>query len=164
MKLPVVDTTITLTEIPDNISFAIMIGNCCRKCKGCHSSYLQYKLPGNLWTDVDQLVKLAQKAKEQGATAILLMGGTTNGIKPDVLQYAIEQLSKVLPVGVYSGADYHSIYNIILRDDPNLTWLKTGDFIEELGGLDSPDTNQQFFARDKKSGEWKDVTYLFRKE
>lgn len=164
MQLPVVDTTITLTEIPDHISFTVMLGNCCRKCKGCHSAYLQYKLPHDMWTDVEQIVAQAQKAKTQGANAILLMGGTTNGIKPDVLQGAIAQLAKVLPVGIYSGADYHSVYNIILREDPNVTWLKTGDFIEELGGLDSPDTNQQFFARDKKTGEWKDITYLFRKE
>ncbi|PWM76709.1 MAG: hypothetical protein DBY32_11335 [Phascolarctobacterium sp.] len=164
MKLPVVDTTITLTEIPDHISFTIMLGNCCRKCKGCHSSYLQYKLPERMWTDIEQIVDKAKKAKKQGATAILFMGGTTNGIKPEVLQYAIEQCAKILPVGLYSGAEYGSIYNVILRRDPNLTWLKTGEFIEALGGLDSETTNQQFFIRDKKKGTWKDITHVFRRE
>lgn len=164
MKLPVVETTITLTEIPDQISFTVVLGNCCRKCKGCHSAYLQYKLPESLWTDVFHIVEQAKKAKKQGATAILLMGGTTNGIKPDVLQDAIARLAKILPVGIYSGSEYNSIYNKILRDDPNLTWLKTGEFIEELGGLDKEHTNQQFFVRDIHTNTWKDITHLFRKE
>jgi len=91
------------------------------------------------------------------------MGGTTNGIPLPILQEAIKRLSEILPVGLYSGASYNSTINKELRKNINLTWLKTGEFIEEKGGLDNSQTNQKFFVRDLKSKEWKDVTYLFQK-
>ena len=153
MKLPVVDTTISLTEIPDKVTVVFLIGNCHGKCP----------LPKNSWVDFDIIQKRAQEQKNLGANAILLMGGTTNGIPLPILQEAIKRLSEILPVGLYSGASYNSTINKELRKNINLTWLKTGEFIEEKGGLDNSQTNQKFFVRDLKSKEWKDVTYLFQK-
>ena len=34
MKLPVVDMTISLTEIPDKVTVVFLIGNCHGKCPG----------------------------------------------------------------------------------------------------------------------------------
>ena len=120
-------------------------------------------LPKNIWVDFNIIQKRAQEQKNLGANAILLMGGTTNGISLPILQEAIKRLSEILPVGLYSGASYNSTINKELRKNINLTWLKTGEFIEEKGGLDNSQTNQKFFARDPKSKEWKDITYLFQK-
>lgn len=163
VKLPVVDMTISLTEIPDKVTVVFLIGNCHGKCPGCHSEYLSIPLPKNSWVAFDIIQKRAQKQKNLGANAILLMGGTTNGIPLPILQEAIKRLSEILPVGLYSGASYNSTINKELRKNINLTWLKTGEFIEEKGGLDNSQTNQKFFVRDLKSKEWKDVTYLFQK-
>ena len=163
MKLPVVDTTISLTEIPDKVTVVFLIGNCHGKCPGCQSEYHSIPLPKNGWVDFDIIQKRAQEQKNLGANAILLMGGTTNGIPLPILQEAIKRLSEILPVGLYSGASYNSTINKELRKNINLTWLKTGEFIEEKGGLDNSQTNQKFFVRDLKSKEWKDVTYLFQK-
>lgn len=163
MKLPVVDMTISLTEIPDKVTAVFLIGNCHGKCPGCHSEYLSIPLPKTFWVDFDIIKKRAQEQKNLGANAILLMGGTTNGIPLPILQEAIKRLSEILPVGLYSGASYNSAINKELRQNINLTWLKTGEFIEEKGGLDKPQTNQKFFVRDLKSKEWKEVTYLFQK-
>ena len=46
MKLPVVDTTISLTEIPDKVTVVFLIGNCHGKCPGCHSEYRYLKTVG----------------------------------------------------------------------------------------------------------------------
>lgn len=162
MKLPVVDMTISLTEIPDKVTAVFLIGNCQGHCPGCHSEYLSIPLAKAFWTDLEIILKRAQEQKDLGADAILLMGGTTNGIPFAVLQEAIKRLSNILPVGLYSGAAYNSTINKELRKNENLTWLKTGEFIEEKGGLDSKETNQKFFARDPKSKQWKEITYLFQ--
>lgn len=135
MKLPVVDMTISLTEIPDKVTVVFLIGNCHGKCPGCHSEYLSIPLPKNSWVDFDIIQKRAQEQKNLGANAILLMGGTTNGIPLPILQEAIKRLSEILPVGLYSGASYNSTINKELRKNINLTWLKTGEFIEEKAVL-----------------------------
>ena len=38
--LKYVDTKVTFSEVPDEISLCISISNCPNHCKGCHSPYL----------------------------------------------------------------------------------------------------------------------------
>ncbi|SHJ82082.1 radical SAM family protein [Propionispora hippei] len=163
LKLPVVNKGVTLQEIPGEISVFFELGNCKQKCKGCHSPMLQIPLGKVHWTDIEEMAHYAETEKSRGATAIVLMGGTTNGITFIDLMKTIKRLSKVLPVGIYSGAAVSSITTLSLKAIRSLTWLKAGEYREELGGLNSMTTNQRFYKRISED-EWSDITAVFPKD
>lgn len=170
--VPVVSTGITLTEIPDRISYFIELGNCSKHCPNCHSPYLSDTVISP--PDLAGVECMVEHAAERGADAIVLMGGTTNGISDDDLITICQTLGNILPVGLYSGRDDEERdKDIALRG--NLHWLKTGSYQEELGGLDSPRTNQRFYELEAhfvfdRSGSYiqtdtifHDLTHLFQK-
>lgn len=160
MKLPVVSVTLSLNEIPTHLAVAVELGNCKQKCRGCHSPWLSIPLPKSSWMELEDLMAQINKQVKQGADAIVLMGGTYNGIDPDELVQAINILSHYAPVGLYSGLPYEAaIHKKLMSDDVKLTWLKTGEYKAKCGGLTSPTTNQHFYHKDK--GVWEDVTFLF---
>lgn len=161
MKLPVVSISLTLNEIPDHLAVAIELGNCKRNCKGCHSPWLSYKLPRNKWADFEYVMCKVNEQVKKGANAIVIMGGTYNGIPTADLIEAINILSHYAPVGIYSGLPYAAAIHKDLRANSKLTWLKTGSYIRKLGGLTLPTTNQQFFER-RADGAWEDITHVFQ--
>lgn len=162
LKLPIVNKGVTLQEIPGAISVFFELGNCKRKCKGCHSPLLQAPLAKVHWTTLEEMVYYTEQEKRRGATAIVLMGGTTNGVDPVDLKKIIERLSEILPVGIYSGAAVSSIATKFLKSIPSLSWLKAGEYREELGGLNSTTTNQRFYKR--TSDGWSDITAVFPRD
>ena len=170
--IPVVNTGITLTEIPDRITYFIELGNCSKHCPNCHSPYLSDTVISP--PDLAGVGRMVEHAAERGADAIVLMGGTTNGISDDDLITICQTLGSILPVGLYSGRDDEERdKDIALRG--SLHWLKTGSYQEELGGLDSPRTNQRFYELEARfvfdrSGSYiqtdtifHDLTHLFQK-
>lgn len=157
MRIPIMGKGVTLTELPNEIAVYFEVGNCQQKCKGCHSPHL--------WTtDLAEWLNIADMRKyiesQKGATAVLFMGGTTNwDIHPkEFLERIVKPLSKDYPIGLYHG-DAPFMY-----DRGNLTWIKTGRYIECQGGLDSPTTNQRMYYKTPLN-EWIDITKWFtRKE
>ena len=165
LKLPVVNKGITFTEIPDHITVFFEIGGCKMKCKGCHSPYLHTCIAHDLYTTIEDMKAYVEDQKAKGANAIVLMGGTWNhGVDTQTLVDIIKELSKILPVGIFSGLPCGAaIHHKVLRYIEELQWLKIGDYKEALGGLDSPTTNQRFYTRCSPWGEWEDCTHLFQK-
>ena len=143
--VPVVSTGITLNEVPDKVAFFIELGSCTQRCKGCHSK--------ELWEDVkeptslDVLLKEAEKAIDKGANAIVLMGGTCNGLHTEELCNILQALSEIAPTCLYSGSDDQKL-NRFFAENTDITWIKTGSYKEELGGLSSPTTNQKFYRKE----------------
>lgn len=157
-KYPVVDITVSLNELPGEMAVALVFGNCTQKCKGCHSDYLQTPIFTDLWQDLEVLKTKVKKQRDHGATAVVLMGGTTNGVEPGDLEKLIKELATILPVGIYSGLPEKALYHKFLRGIEGLTWLKTGSYIEELGGLETPGTNQKLYQRDNE--DWKEIRFV----
>lgn len=152
--VPVVSRGITLSEVPDRIAVFFEIGCCHNGCKGCHSPHLQTnKVP---FITLEEMVEYANKRVDEGANAIVLMGGTTNGLDMRELYEIINALSFVAPVCLYSGLDSSMEEACELVKNAYLSWLKIGSYKESLGGLQSPTTNQRFFKCDF------DITYSFR--
>lgn len=146
-RIPLVGKGVTLTEIPDHISVYFEIGGCVQQCHNCHSLHHQER--GDT-VDVDYVVRYAIHQAEHGATACVLMGGTTSKyLSKQNLAQVINRLSPILPVGLYSGAEVDDYF----MSNKNLRWYKAGAYVEALGGLAAPTTNQQFYQRDK-DGEW----------
>ena len=169
--VPVVSTGITLNEVPDKIAYFIELGSCTQRCKGCHSKELweEVKSP----TRLEDVLRGAEKAVESGANAIVLMGGTCNKMStPDVLK-VLDGLSEIAPTCLYSGLDDEKT-NTYIAEHSGITWLKTGSYKEELGGLSSPTTNQRFYRKEiaviydnyqvvGTKDYFVDCTYLFQK-
>lgn len=168
--IPVSHVELTFNEVPDKTAVSFVMGDCRERCKGCHSPYLWEKPKG--WT-IDKVCEIAEKYVSQGADAILLMGGTTNGIPYYVLDELITELARIADVGLYSGSN-HEEFDKDFAMSTRLTWLKTGSFKKDLGGLSSPTTNQRFYRKKRRyymclnSGcvekrEWlEDITHFFQ--
>lgn len=171
ITLPISNLGITFQEIPGQISFFIEIGNCIHHCPNCHSPHLQKH---TRQVNLAYLLQTAKQSKKRGASAILLMGGTTNQIPLETLRHIIEQLSTILPVGIYSGDSVQSHSTSFLKELPALQWIKVGEYNEKLGGLSSPTTNQRFYQKYNRlqfdgSGfyigstpMWEDITAKFQ--
>lgn len=134
--LKYVNYEIVFAEILDEISLAINISNCPCNCSGCHSSYLAEDI-GTLLTQ-RRLKDIIEKNK--GITCVCFMGGD---LEPHYINILAKQVKETtdLKVGWYSGRQE-------LSKDINLKWfdfIKLGPYIEELGPLNSPNTNQVMY-------------------
>jgi anaerobic ribonucleoside-triphosphate reductase activating protein len=138
-----VNTDITFNELPDKMAYAIELGACKQHCVGCHSPELQEEdVPLTSFLDI---LEGAQDAIDAGANAIVVMGGTNNKhITAESLISLLSALSDIAPVGIYSGSDDEERDKMIALEG-HCTWLKTGPYVNTLGGLESTRTNQRFY-------------------
>lgn len=143
--VPVYSTGVTMMEIPDHLAFYIEFGNCKQKCKGCHSPHLWEDVENK--TNMEDLLASARDAVSKGANAIVLMGGTTNGFSTAHLISLIDKLAEIAPVGLYSGNDDYEL-NLLIAMSTRLTWIKTGSYRVDKGGLMSAKTNQKFLRKE----------------
>tara|TARA_R110002126_G_scaffold21419_5_gene77415 strand:+ start:784 stop:1233 length:450 start_codon:yes stop_codon:yes gene_type:complete len=129
------DFHVVLQEVPGEISLCFTISGCPLRCEGCHSPFLWKEGSGS---------KISRKAYEDIlhrysglATCVVFMGGEWHPKELlFYLKYAQEHNYKTC---LYTGLD-----EVDKRLLNHLTYLKTGPWIKELGGLDSKTTNQKF--------------------
>ena len=145
---------VTFSEVPDEVALCISISGCTIHCQGCHSR--------ELWEDngipltIEELQRLLDK--HRGITCLCLLGGERDmDSLTELFQYAYQRVRTAW----YCGLD--SIPRNKLDILQYLDWVKVGHYDQELGGLDSPATNQRFYKVDHKGSEWSlvDKTYLF---
>lgn len=158
--LKYVNTMVTFSEVPNEISLCIEISNCPCHCGGCHSSYLAKDIGEEL--NIDSLYELISSNK--GITCVCLMGGDSNPEYINILGKTIKKHH--LKSAWYSGRQELS-KEINLK---NFDYVKLGPYIEELGPLNSKTTNQRFYEvvqiyyEDGTFGyELIDVTYKFHR-
>ena len=151
-------TDVVCAEIPDELSLALAISGCEIHCKGCHSR--------ELWEDkgtpltietIDELLEL-----ERGVSCLLLMGGERD---IDTLTEIFMHFHKKIKTAWYCGLD------MIPKDKIGilqyLDAVKIGHFDIELGGLDSPTTNQRLYKIEHQGdGNYyqTDITHLMQKK
>ena len=149
--LKYVDTLVTFSEVPDEITLCINITGCKIGCKNCHSPYLAEDIGEEL--NSHSLKKLIDDNK--GITCVSFMGGDSNTLDIDALAQWVK-INYPLKVAWYSGRQE-------LSKDINLQWfeyIKLGPYIEELGPLNSKTTNQRFYK--VSNNKLIDITYKFR--
>lgn len=141
-------TSVVLEEIPERVSLAVDISHCRGNCPGCHSPFLKEDIGEELTEDViDTLV-----AGNYGVNCFLFLG---EGRDPErLVRLASHVRSKGLEVALYSGRDavedaYWEVFD----------YIKLGPYVEALGPLDNPGTNQRLFKVTKKGRE--DITATF---
>ena len=152
--LKYVDTKVVFQEVPDEVTLAINISGCPCNCRGCHSSYLAEDIGEPL--DLQHLTNLIDSNK--GITCVCIMGGDANPGEVDDIAQDIKEYYPELKVGWYSGRQELS-KEINLE---NFDAIKLGPYIEELGPLNSKNTNQRFYKIEKN--KLIDITNLFWKD
>lgn len=149
MKVSKID--ILFQEVPNEVSLAFFISWCNKRCKGCHSSEFWEEK----WKEMTIELMDEQIAKSKGISCVLFFWGEWHW---DLLLELIERANSVhkLKTCLYTWEELHWIPKDIVE---KLTYIKTWAYIERLGGLSSPITNQRFYNR----ANWEDITHLFRK-
>lgn len=137
-------------EVPGEVSLAFTISGCPLRCKGCHSSAARNPNAGQLLTTDYFLARLHQY---QGLiSCVLFLGGEWQPTElTELLRIAGEQQLKTC---LYTG--FETIDPDLM---PYVTYLKTGPWVAELGGLNSSTTNQRFV--DLRTHE--NLNYKFQK-
>lgn len=133
-----VDTLVSFSEIPDEITLCINISQCPNNCKGCHSPWLREDTGEDL--NIESLYSLINKNK--GVTCICFMGGDQDPAEISNLAFAVRLRSDYpYKTAWYSGKQH-------IPDElnvPDFDYIKVGPYIEEFGGLDNPNTNQKMY-------------------
>lgn len=127
---------VVFQEVPREISLAIDVTNCPYRCRGCHSPYLQEDIGNYISDDLEQLLD-----KHEGLiSCVCFMGGDQN--KEDLKNLLSFVRSKGLKTCLYTGTGQIEMVADLLQ---YLDYIKIGPYIESLGGLNSPTTNQKMY-------------------
>ncbi len=147
---------IVFQEIPDEVTLAINISNCPNRCKGCHSPWLMENT-GEVLND-GTLSEILAKYKGL-VTCVCFMGGDTDPVEVDRLANLIRKKTNgKLKTAWYSGKkDFPEQCSL-----QNFDYIKLGPYIENLGGLSSPATNQRFYRIEENKPV--DITCCFQKD
>lgn len=171
--LKYVDTLVSFSEVPDEISLCINISNCPCHCKGCHSSYLADDI-GEILT-ITRIEKLLKENK--GVTVICFMGGDND---PKLIDHYASLIKKSYIEGVEHTFKVNKAISLhhkgvslspgdelsLIKSMPspikvcwysgrekiakeidlnNFDYIKIGPYQEENGPLNVPTTNQKFY-------------------
>ena len=132
--LKYVDSKVTFTEIPDEITLCINISNCPCHCEECHSSYLAEDIGKPL--DLEALTNLIDS--NNGISCVCIMGGDANPSEVDDIAQDIKEYYPELKVAWYSGRQELS-KDIDLE---NFDYVKLGPYIKDRGPINCKTTNQ----------------------
>ena len=151
--LKYVNTIVTFSEVPDEITLCINISNCPCHCEECHSAYLAEDIGEPL--DLQHLTGLIDS--NSGISCVCIMGGDANPSEVDDIAQDIKEYYPELKVAWYSGKQELS-KDIDLE---NFDYVKLGPYIKDRGPLDNVNTNQRFYKVINK--ELVDITSVFWK-
>ena len=144
---------IVFREVPDETTLAVDIAGCPFRCPGCHSPYLQE----DAGTPLDEGAVEAMARKYEGEiTCFAFMGGDAEPAEVGRLARFVKARWPRLKVAWYSGRETFDDAGVLEAID----YLKLGPYRQELGGLDSPATNQRF-DRLRPGGTREDLTPRF---
>ena len=127
-------------EVPGEVSLAFLFSGCPLRCKGCHSADTWKEGIGTELTE--DYLKGRLKLYRGLITCVLFMGGEW---QPEALQKMLAIVTQAgLKACLYTGLEREELEAVSDGILPYLTYLKTGRWQMELGGLESPATNQKF--------------------
>lgn len=144
---------IVFQEVPDEVTLALNISGCPNRCPGCHSPHL-WEDTGHELNEEALTALLADYG--QLITCVALMGG-------DADLNTVYRLAAWIHTRGYKTAWYSGRYEL---PDPcpkeHFDYIKIGPYIEDLGGLKSPTTNQRLYK--VADGTLNDITYRLQRQ
>lgn len=145
------DVHIGFLEVPTEISLIISIPGCGRMCEGCHSPWLRDPEEGEELT-IQKMKNMMIRTGDY-ITNVVFFGGE---------QYPDQFLTMLKFVKAHDKKV--SLFTAEKDVQPGikkyLNYLKTGEYIQELGGLNSVNTNQRLWDLDND----KDITYMLQQK
>lgn len=133
------DTDIVFKEIPDEISLCFSMFGCPHKCVNCHWNTID---KANLYDlNITIAQNIADKYKNK-VSCILFLGGEWDIEFIDVVKIFKNNGFKV---ALYTGLDFDYVDVELIKI---LDYIKVGRYIDDLGGLESPITNQVLYKLD----------------
>ena len=157
--LKVASFDIVFQEIPGEVTLALNLSNCPCHCPGCHSQHLAEDIGEELNESLmDGLIARYGSM----ITCVAFMGG--DAAPEEVAQWAskLKAENGKLKTAWYSGRPTYPNNQIIPNTQNPFDYVKLGPYIESLGGLKSPTTNQHLYKRVGDS--WEDITSSFWKK
>lgn len=155
LPLKYVGYAVAFQEVPHETSLIFNISGCPYKCIGCHSQYLWEYTGKYISEEIDHIL-----GQYKGfVTCVCFMGGDQN--LAELRQLLIKCKSLEFKTCVYSGSNDKSIFKELLNV---IDYLKIGEYVGELGGLNSKTTNQRFYqikTNKERQLAFDDKTYLF---
>lgn len=129
-----VNSMVTFEELTTEVTLSLSISNCQNRCPGCHSSELRKDIGTELTDDI--LDKLIQE--NDGVSCVLFLGEGND--KNRIIELARRVKQHNLKVALYSGRDEveDKLWN-------EFDYIKIGRYIQKLGPLNSPTTNQRLY-------------------
>lgn len=139
---------ITLAEVPGEVSLSFLVTGCPLRCPGCHSVPSR---DGSKGMDLTIAAISNFLSEDKGfITCVLFLGGEWDVPGLETLLKFCK--SEGLATALYTGRN-----RIPKQLTDNLDYIKTGPYIQRLGGLENPNTNQKLIKI--KTGE--DLTPKF---
>ena len=127
-------------EVPNEVSLAFLFSGCPLRGRGCHSADSWKAGQGTVLTE-SHLAGRLQRYRGL-ISCVLFMGGEW---VPGELRRMLEVVVRAgLRTCLYTGLEREELEAVSGDIIPYLTYLKTGRWRAELGGLESPRTNQRF--------------------
>ena len=153
--------TVSFQEVPDEVSLVILVADCPYRCPGCHSPDL-WKPEGN---DLEHDILTLISEYQDVITCVCLMG---DGQDDKALSHCANIITEHgFKSAIYTGGNEQHGLELALMFD----YVKYGPYIAELGGLDSPSTNQHMIHVTSRFPDmcglprgidFEDITWKFR--
>lgn len=145
---------VVFAEIPGETTLAVNITGCPNRCPGCHSPHLLADA-GEVLDDEALGALLGRYGR--AVTCVCFMGGDADPFEIARLTGVVRRTMPGLRVGWYSGRQELPAGLAPQTFD----YIKLGPWVEALGPLTSPATNQRLY-RVAADGAMEDITELFR--
>ena len=139
---------IVFQEIPGEVTLALNLSGCPCHCPGCHSPHLAEDIGEPL---NEALLNGLIDRYGSMITCVCFMGGDAD--PEEVARWAEWVKNSNLKTAWYSGRMN------MPKDEKAFDYVKLGPYVESLGGLKSPTTNQRLYKR--VGDEWEDITKSF---
>ncbi|MDR1407742.1 MAG: anaerobic ribonucleoside-triphosphate reductase activating protein [Tannerella sp.] len=144
---------IVFREIPGEVTLALNLSGCPNHCRGCHSPHLQDDAGEAL---TENVLRGLLDAYAGAVTCLCFMGG--DGDPREVMQLAA--LARKHTAGSLKTAWYSGRTRLFDGATACFDYIKLGPYVEPLGGLDAPTTNQRLYRVDH--GKMTDITASLR--
>jgi len=127
---------VVFQEVPDEITLALSISGCDLKCPGCHSPETWDSEFGEILTFnvIDTLLE-----RHRHISCVLFYGGEWDSELIEFIKYI---KSKNIKTALYTGQELDYFDDEFINQ---LDYIKTGRYIQSLGPLKTPKTNQRFY-------------------
>lgn len=153
--------SIYITEIPDEICLGISVLGCPIHCPDCHSQHVWDINSVGKGKELTYDIIRDKLTDNSNISCVLLFGGDW---EPNRLTYLLMWLHEIYRVktALYTGRTLEYINNLDLEYGftEYLDYLKVGAYNKELGGLNSPTTNQRLYKLEKVT-TFVDMTNVF---